>query len=327
MSIRKNKIDLYRISYYEIDKSKKLGTGAYSTVYLARCTDKEMITKYNLINGLVAIKKINISNLNDKATKMVRDEISIMSNIMKNPHPNIISCIDIIDDLDTIYIIMEYCDGGDLSTILGNPIKEDISKYYFKQLINGLQYLTDNKIIHRDIKPKNILLTDKRTKLKICDFGFAKIKTGMTRISTVCGSPLYMAPEILGERNYTSGIDIWAIGMILYELIYGYHPLYKCKDIAELKDYMTNNSIEIPSKIENTPVNIDCINLLKLLLERQCSLRIKLEDINKHEWLTNTNLNNKPSQGEGLDIIIDEIHSDNDSVETHSDEYIPFEME
>lgn len=282
---KKQHIDLYKVSCYEIYKNRVLGTGSYSVVYLGKCLDNSKVNKYNLKDSMVAIKKINMTNLTDRAIKMIREEIRVSKQLMEDPHPHIITFVDIIDDIDTIYIVMEHCDGGDLSKLLIKPMRENIVKYYLDQIIDGLIYTSSRNIIHRDIKPKNILLTNNMTTIKICDFGLAKIKdSSMSRINTVCGSPLYMAPEILSEKNYNTGVDIWAVGMILYEMFYGFHPLYKCKDMDELKTYMKNNDIKIP---QSTHITIEGIKLLKSLLEKNDVMRITIQDIKDNVWLKN----------------------------------------
>ncbi len=215
---------------------------------------------------------------------------------------------------------MEYCHDGDLSKIIGKPIKENIVKYYFSQIVNALYYLSENNIIHRDIKPKNILLKNNKKELVLCDFGFARIKT-MHRVKTICGSPLYMAPELLEEKTYTEIVDVWAIGMILYEMIYGKHPYEDCKDIDDLKEF-SKKSITIPP-IYNTNVNvsIECINLMKQMLEKEEKKRITLENLFKHTWIKD--LVNKHTKISSIPIIeVDETSesSENDS-SSSSDEF------
>lgn len=275
-----NKPEIYSISYYDIYKNKKIGKGSYSEVYLGKCKNKEIINKYQLNTDTVAIKKIN-NNTSTKINNMIKEEITIMKKIIENPHSSIIKCIEVIDDIDSIYIIMEYCENGELINILGSPIEETMARYYFKQLYEGLIYLNNNKIIHRDIKPKNLLLKSNSKEIKIADFGLAKIYSGLTRINTVCGSPLYMAPEILGEKSYSHTADIWSLGLILYELIYGYNPYKKCNDMDELKDEMLKKEITYPKiKMSN-----ECEDILKKLLDKNESTRIKLHEINNHPWM------------------------------------------
>jgi len=178
---------------------------------------------------------------------------------------------------------MEYCENGDISRIIGKPIKESIVKYYFRQLINALVFLYENKIIHRDIKPKNILLKNNKKELVLCDFGFARIKSKLERINTICGSPLYMAPELLDKKSYTEGVDIWAIGMILYEMLYGEHPYKNCSDLTDLKEF-SKKEITIPPHGTINYISDECLDLLKKMLNKEEKLRINLEDIARHIW-------------------------------------------
>lgn len=282
--------DTYRIGSYEIYLNKRIGIGAYSMVYIGKCTDEELCKLHNLDpeENRVAIKKISVRNVSDRVKRAINDEIDIMKKIKANPHKNIVTCYDTIDDIDTVYIIMEYCDCGDLSKIIGRPIKEESAKYYFKQLINGIKYLNTNHIIHRDIKPKNILLTNDKTILKICDFGLAKDTTGMTRISTICGSPLYMAPEMFNDRSYNETVDIWSVGIILYEMLCGQNPFYRVKDKHELEQLMMNNvdEIRLPSIILHTSKLSDsCLELLYSLLQKDAVNRITFEKLYRHEWI------------------------------------------
>jgi len=274
---------------YEIFLNKPIGNGSYSTVYLGRVLDTAVIEKNGLLSDTVAIKKIKLNNLDSKTFRMINDEVEIMKKINANEKkcPNIIKCYDIIEEYDYIYLILEYCEDGDLSKIIGKPIKENVVKYYFGQIINALYYLYDNNIIHRDIKPKNILLKNSRKDLVICDFGFARIKTNFKRVNTICGSPLYMAPELLDEKSYTEIVDIWAIGMILYELVYGEHPYYECKDLDDLKNF-SKKDITIPPLNQKITVSDDCIDLMKKMLNKDEHKRISLSTLFSHSWIKDT---------------------------------------
>lgn len=284
-----NKIDIYRISshesMYEIFKSTILGTGTHSIVYLGRCICSKTENKIQHPEKLVAIKKINMRKLSQNSKKMLETEIDIMKELITKEHPNIVKCYDIIDDLDVIYIIMEYCDGNDLSSLLiGKQFKDKYLRYYFGQIINAIKFLRDNKIIHRDMKPKNILLSSNKKIIKLCDFGFAKHVDTLKRITTICGSPLYMAPELYKQESYTESIDIWSLGIILYELVFGYHPFAKYNDVESLSISVVKNDIYVG---ENTEVNQNCLNLIKLMLKKHEFERIAIDDLFEHVWIKN----------------------------------------
>lgn len=275
-----------RIENYKFSRTKEaeLGRGSYSTVFLGLYEGPD-ITLIKT-NTKVAIKIIKLQNLTSKAHEILNDEISIMNMIKGNPHPNIVGCYDVIQGKTELYIIMEYCDSGDLGSILKKPMQEKFAQFYFCQLANGLRYLDKQSIIHRDIKPKNILLTNNRKVLKIADFGFAKKIQNQSLHDTICGSPLFMAPEIMNNNRYNNQTDLWSIGMILYVMLYGNHPFANCRSIQELKDTLSKTIIEIPpSSTKNKSVSDECIILLKQLLQKKVDQRINWDDFFEHPWV------------------------------------------
>jgi len=123
--------------------------------------------------------------------------------------------------------------------------------------------------------------------LKIADFGFAKKHSDQSLHETICGSPLYMAPEIMNNNMYNNQTDLWSIGMILYEMLYGNHPFEECRTIPELKDTLSTKKIEIPpNNTKNKSVSLDCISLLKKLLEKKVTERISWDEFFNHPWVT-----------------------------------------
>lgn len=275
-----------KIGDYQFIRSREseLGRGSFSIVYLGIYTGQ---TTWILDhNQKVAIKVIKTNNMTPKAKSILDDEVGIMEMIKRTPHPNIVGCYDIIHMANETLLILEYCDSGDLKGILKKPIKEKFAQFYFCQLANGLKYLSQHNIIHRDIKPRNILLTDNRKILKIADFGFATNFKTQSLHETICGSPLYMAPEIMNNNMYNNQTDLWSIGMILYEMLFGVHPYNDCHTIPELKDTITNTDIEIPpANTKNKSIGDDCINLLKQLLQKKVQNRITWDDFFEDPWV------------------------------------------
>lgn len=274
-----------RIFDYEWSRGNLLGKGSYSSVYkgIYKGSDNKFINK----NTIIAIKIMNIKNLSKKGMEVVNDEIKVMRIIRRDPHPNIVGCFDVFQDSDNVYIIMEYCDSGTLRTILKKPLKERYVQYYFMQLTDGLKYLDNYNILHRDIKPKNILLANNRRTIKIADFGFAKStdKGGMSLHETMCGSPLYMAPEIIGNNSYNNQTDLWSIGMILFEMLYGYHPLNNCTSLADIKETIETETIMIPPiKNTNKTVSLECLTFLSRLLQKDAKNRMDWEEFFSHKW-------------------------------------------
>ena len=267
----------FEVQNYVIYK-KRIGKGAFSTVYKG----------YNKITKLqVAIKEITLDTLN-KHKKMFKRETDIM---MKLKHPNIITLYDTIIDENTenVYLIMDYYSRGDFSNFLKKrPLKEKYAVKYLKQLSEGLKYLLSNNIIHRDLKPQNILITDVGD-IKITDFGFARYFDNDLLIQTICGSPLYMAPEIMKSQKYDYKSDLWSVGIIFYEMLVGNTP-FKSKNIYELIRRIENDEVKVPSKFK---LSINCQNLLYSLLKKDPEERISWEEFFDHKLLRDVDFNER----------------------------------
>ena len=257
-----SKLHNYRIC------EKRIGKGSFSTIH--KCFDKD--------NNVFALKKINMDKLKDK--NIIKNEFNIMR---KLSHINIIKVYDLIIDekLNNVYIFMEYFEHGDLGKYLGgNTLEETYVNTFSIQIKNGLQYLYLQNIVHRDIKPQNILVSNNKI-LKIIDFGLSKnISMNSEMMDTICGSPLYMAPEIIKKKNYTIKSDIWSFGVIIYEMIYGYTP-FRANNIYSLIEILQNSHIKFPKH----NISSECIDLLKCMLRKDPNDRIDWDNLFLHPWL------------------------------------------
>jgi len=185
-----------------------IGFGSFSIIY-----------KGYRLNSSVPLAIKCITKIIDM--KYFHNEVELMKKV---DHPNILKLLDVVKMSGKIYLILEYCNSGDLSSYISNSKSRRDDLKYFQQIFLGLEYLYDKKILHRDIKPHNILI--KNGVIKISDFGFAKSFEKNELITTFCGSPLYMAPEIIKDKEYNSKSDIWSLGVIIYELFARIHPYY-----------------------------------------------------------------------------------------------------
>ena len=249
-----------------------IGQGSFSQVYKG---------EHKKTGEIVAIKKINITFTKN----LTRDHIEREINIMKTlNHPHIVKLYEnIYDTYNNVYLIMEYCPNGDLSTFLNKkPLKEKYVKRYMVQIASATKYLYDNKILHRDIKPQNIMMVDNDI-IKLTDFGFAKIfnSDNDNMAQTICGSPIYMAPEIIKCNKYSIKTDLWSIGVILYEMIIG-KPPYKAISHIQLIQMIDTQPIYIPMAIL---ISKDCRKLIHDLLQKNPDNRISWDDFFNHNWL------------------------------------------
>lgn len=278
-SERRGSRDKRALSNLKIYYDKLLGTGSFSKVFPG---------KYK--GNLVAVKIMSTKHLEDKIVKQLKRELQIIKILQKNPHPNIATYYKIIYDKDKMIIVMELCSGGELSKQIKKHLDIETIKNYFSQILDGYKHLLELNIVHRDIKSANLLLSEDKKTVKFIDFGLSKIFT-VDLNKTVCGSPLYMAPELLlNHDRYNSKSDIWSLGVLLYEMVYGKTPFHHCKQIKVLKEMVRENSINYPKKQRDDEfaetVPDDLIRYMKRLLELDPTQRIEWEQLAHSEWLS-----------------------------------------
>ena len=252
---------------------KQLGSGSFGRVFLV---------SHNETKKLYALKVIDKRKLLISYGKLdiIYNEINIHS---KLDHENIIKLYNVHEDNESINIIMEYAPKGNLYELITKE-KNGFSEYkafeYFIQVVNAVYYLHNNNIIHRDIKPENILMGEDN-KIKLCDFGWAKELTLENR-STFCGTVEYMAPEIVENENYDYGVDIWSLGILLYELLYGHSP-FKANNTKNV--ILNIKSHELTYDDNNKTVSKSCKDLIKKLLNNNPQKRYKIKDILEHPFI------------------------------------------
>jgi serine/threonine protein kinase len=238
------------VGHYILEK--KIGHGAFAKVELAT---------HELLNLKVAIKIISRKKISvDVNFARCLNEINIYKELN---HKNVIKMFEVLRSVNYLYIVMEYASGGDLYTALNNktPLSEVETRYYFRQIINGLEYIHAQGYSHRDLKLENILLTDKN-QIKIADFGLSNKFIEGKLMETSCGSLRYATPEILKGKKYSGELaDVWSCGVILFTLLAGYHPFDDEVYGMILKKIMESN-YAMPAGISP-----EAVDLIKRILE------------------------------------------------------------
>lgn len=252
------------VDNYVLERS--IGKGQYGEVYKGYKKDN---------NIDVAIKAVNRKNLKGKFYELLENEIKVLRSCN---NCNIIKLYDIRKTTNNIYLIIEYCNEGDLMQHLKarGRLTEEETIEFLVQILNGFKTLVKNNIMHRDFKLANILKHN--GVIKIADFGFAKILTDDAFASTMLGSPLNMAPEILGGNDYNNKADIWSIGTCVYELLFG-RPPYTAKNIVELLQRIQKNPFQLPPNTRLNPVLQDA--LMRMLVFNPAN-RIEWEELFNH---------------------------------------------
>uniref|UniRef100_A0A6P7FV37 non-specific serine/threonine protein kinase n=1 Tax=Diabrotica virgifera virgifera TaxID=50390 RepID=A0A6P7FV37_DIAVI len=255
---------------------KVIGDGNFAVVRLCRdiTTNKEH-----------ALKIIDKSKCKGKED-MIENEVKILRKV---DHPNIMSLVADADTKSILYLVCEYVTGGDLfdQITIAQKYSEEQAALMINNLVSALAYLHSINIVHRDVKPENLLVElddDNRVKLlKLGDFGLACEVT--KPLYTVCGTPTYVAPEILAESGYGLKIDVWAAGVILYILLCGYPPFVsQDNDQEKLFDCILSGQYDFPEEYWQD-VSSCAKELIQNMLQLDPDLRFSAEDVLDHPWL------------------------------------------
>uniref|UniRef100_A0A663F3P2 non-specific serine/threonine protein kinase n=1 Tax=Aquila chrysaetos chrysaetos TaxID=223781 RepID=A0A663F3P2_AQUCH len=202
---------------YEI--IKKIGEGSFGKIFLA----KGKVDNEQCVIKEIDLTKVKQQNLDDNASQK---EVILLA---KMKHANIVTFYASLQEKNKLYIVMEYCDGGDLMKRInmqhGVLFDEDQILSWFVQISLGLKHIHDKKILHRDLKAQNIFLSNNGKVAKLGDFGIARQLNSTTEFAHTCvGTPYYLSPEICENRPYNNKTDVWSLGCVLYELCALKHP-------------------------------------------------------------------------------------------------------
>ena len=275
----------------------KIGKGAFSEVFLV---------KKNGSDKLYASKRIlKEALLNKKIKQYFNNELHILKSI---DHPNIIKLYETKETFNCYFLIFDYCNGGTLSNCLQKykimnkkPFPEDLVQYFMRQIVNGLRYLHNMKILHRDIKLDNILINFKsnedftnlnyfNSQIKIIDLGFARYLENDTLAESILGSPMYMDPQILKKMmkidnnnsfGYDQKADIWSLGTICYEMLIGTPP-YNAHTYNDLMKKINYGDYKIPNNIK---LSKEVISFINGMLQYNPNSRLDINALANHDFI------------------------------------------
>ena len=264
-----NLLDIYEVK-------EKLGNGKFGLVKLG--INKQTKEK-------VAIKIMNKKKMDTSDIELMRTEIEILKICQ---HPNIIRLYDIFENIDYIYIIMEYCPGGDLFSYLEKrkfQLPEVRTAIIMNKMCEAVFYFQSYfGVIHRDLKPENVLMTSSGDDgdIRILDFGLSKISTPNEKCTEPYGTLTYCAPEIILDEPYNKEVDMWSLGVMTYLMISGRLP-FNAEDENKIARQIAFGEPDFNSDCWKK-VSKECINFIKRLLEKDPKKRMNIADTLKHDW-------------------------------------------
>ncbi|XP_032702765.1 serine/threonine-protein kinase ULK1 isoform X1 [Lontra canadensis] len=271
---------LEAVGKFEFSRKDLIGHGAFAVVFKGRHREKHDLE--------VAVKCINKKNL-AKSQTLLGKEIKILKELK---HENIVALYDFQEMANSVYLVMEYCNGGDLADYLHTmrTLSEDTIRLFLQQIAGAMRLLHSKGIIHRDLKPQNILLSNpggrranpNNIRVKIADFGFARYLQSNMMAATLCGSPMYMAPEVIMSQHYDGKADLWSIGTIVYQCLTGKAP-FQASSPQDLRLFYERNKTLVPTIPRETSAPLR--QLLLALLQRNHKDRMDFDEFFHHPFL------------------------------------------
>ena len=261
-------------NFYQYEFIRWIKSGGFGNIYLAKEVDS---------NKDFAVKEISVKNFSNENLYNISRESMILKEMS---HINIIKFHRIFTYNQKFYIIMDFARGGELSSILSSnkPLKEEHAKNLFHQIYNAVCYIHSKNIIHRDLKPNNILFLDEeKTHIIIIDFGISGSSNGNQKELVKAGTQLYLPPEVLTGAEFSSStkLDIWALGIILYQMVEGCHPFENKNKKGSVINNILKNKLEFNKKIQ---ISESLKKLLQGLLEKNYRFRIDTGDPLFEKW-------------------------------------------
>merc|ERR1739844_70942 len=252
-----------------------LGTGAFSQVRLAESKDRP--------GDLHAIKVIDKKALKGKEDSL-ENEIKVLRRL---DHPNVVKLQEAYESMASVYLVMELVTGGELFDRIvekGSYTEKDAADL-IKQVLSAVAYMHESGVVHRDLKPENLLYhsPEEESKIMISDFGLSKMEESGV-MATACGTPGYVAPEVLAQKPYGKAVDVWSIGVISYILLCGYPPFYDEND-ANLFAQILKGEFEFDSPYWDD-ISQEAKEFIRSLMCVDVDKRLSCEDAIAHSWIS-----------------------------------------
>ncbi|KAK3897088.1 hypothetical protein C8A05DRAFT_48161 [Staphylotrichum tortipilum] len=251
---------------------RTLGTGSFGRVHLVQSNHNHRFYAIKVLKKAQVVKMKQVEHTNDE--RKMLGEVK---------HPFLITLWGTFQDAKNLYMVMDFVEGGELFSLLrrSGRFPNPVAKFYAAEVTLALEYLHSRNIIYRDLKPENLLL-DRHGHLKITDFGFAKRVPDKTW--TLCGTPDYLAPEVVSNKGYNKSVDWWSLGILIYEMLCGYTPFWDSGSPMKIYENILRGKVKYPAY-----VNADAQNLLERLITADLTKRLGnlyggSQDVKSHPW-------------------------------------------
>ncbi|KAL7928003.1 kinase-like domain-containing protein [Trichoderma austrokoningii] len=272
VSMSQPRVTKGKYSLGDFDILRTLGTGSFGRVHLVQSKHNQRFYAVKVLKKAQVVKMKQVEHTND--------ERRMLSDVK---HPFLITLWGTFQDWKNLYMVMDFVEGGELFSLLrkSGRFPNPVAKFYAAEATLALEYLHSKNIIYRDLKPENLLL-DRHGHLKITDFGFAKRVPDKTW--TLCGTPDYLAPEVVSNKGYNKSVDWWSLGILIYEMLCGYTPFWDSGSPMRIYENILRGKVKYPAYI-----NPDAQNLLERLITADLTKRLGNlfggpQDVKNHPW-------------------------------------------
>ncbi|KAH9887470.1 Pkinase-domain-containing protein [Xylariomycetidae sp. FL2044] len=263
-----------KYSLNDFDLLRTLGTGSFGRVHLVQSKHNQRYYAVKVLKKAQVVKMKQVEHTNDE--RKMLGEVK---------HPFLITLWGTFQDPRNLYMVMDFVEGGELFSLLrkSGRFPNPVAKFYAAEVTLALEYLHSRNIIYRDLKPENLLL-DRHGHLKITDFGFAKRVPDKTW--TLCGTPDYLAPEVVSNKGYNKSVDWWSLGILIYEMLCGYTPFWDSGSPMKIYENILRGKVKYPAY-----VHPDAQDLLEKLITPDLTKRLGNlyggpQDVKSHPWFS-----------------------------------------
>ncbi|OKL62145.1 cAMP-dependent protein kinase type 2 [Talaromyces atroroseus] len=261
-----------KYSLEDFSLQRTLGTGSFGRVHLVQSRHNHRFYAIKVLKKAQVVKMKQVEHTNDERRMLQRVK-----------HPFLITLWGTFQDSKNLYMVMDFVEGGELFSLLrkSQRFPNPVAKFYAAEVTLALEYLHSQHIIYRDLKPENLLL-DRHGHLKITDFGFAKEVPDITW--TLCGTPDYLAPEVVSSKGYNKSVDWWSLGILIFEMLCGFTPFWDSGSPVKIYENILRGKIKFPPYMHPDAVDLLSQLITPDLTKRLGNLHGGPEDVKTHPW-------------------------------------------